>query len=295
MFKRRFILLGVAAVLVCAMLIPPVRAAAMSALSVFRVADTKTITISINDLREILAFVEEKNTAIQDDASRQMLTQLMEKAASEVKPLSDAGDFTAFPFNLPSALKDETPALRAVDSQAQSVILDTAKINAALTDLGAAALLETGLNGTALTIKTPPAVMAEYENVLLAATQTAYIDAPDDVLESLKTSFLSIPAIPGDLRAQLAAIKPDTRDVYLPVIEGLGRATDLGGTTGYVYSSGDLAQVLIMLPGFADDAQLQELRDENASVLIWLKDGVLYFLAGALPDSALSQIARSVR
>jgi hypothetical protein len=296
MFKKRFVLLGAFALVACAIMLPPVRAAAVSALSIFRVADTKTITISVNDLREMLDYAQENDRAAQQGGEAcDMLSQLMEKAESDVRTLSGVRDFSAFPFSLPEALKEETPALYAVDSQARSVTLDTEKMNAGLLDLGAAELLDSGLNGTVITLNTPPAVMAEYAEVVLAATQTVYIDAPDAVMNSLRSSFLSIPALPDDLRAQLAAISPDTRDVYLPVIEGLGRETDIKGTTGYVYSTGDLAQVLGMLPGFADDAHLKELQTENASVLIWLKDGVLYFLAGAMPDSALSQIARSVR
>lgn len=296
MFKKRFVPLGVAALIICAMLIPQVRPAAVSALSVFRVSDTKTITISVDDLRDILAYTEENNkSARQGGEAWKMLSQLMEKAESEIRPLPGEGDFTAFPFGLPAALKDETPALYAVDSQAQSVVLDTAKINTALSEFGASVLLDGGLNGTEVTVNTPPAVMAEYEDVVLAATQTIYVDAPEDILNSLHASFLSIPAIPEDLRAQLAAVSPNTRDVYLPVIEGLGREANINGITGYVYSAGDLAQVLGKLPGFAGNAHLKELQSENASVLIWLKNGVLYFLAGAMSDSELLQIARSVR
>lgn len=295
MFKKRFVIPIIAAVIACTVMIPPVRAAAVSVLSIFRVADTKTITISVKDLQDMLAFVEDHNTAIPEDPELQLLPRLIEKVESEVRSLSGVSDFTAFPFSLPPALKDETPALYAVGSQAVSIVLDTDKINTELSALGAAVLLDSSLNGTAVTVSSPPAVMAEYDDVILGATQTISIDAPENALNSLYKSLLSIPAIPDNLRAQLAAISPKTRDVYLPVIEGLGRETSLGGTTGYVYSTGGLAQVLDMLPGFADDAQLQELRDENVSVLIWVKGGVLYVLAGAMSDSELSQIARSIR
>ena len=296
MFKKKFVILGAVAVMVCAIFIPQVRAAAESALSIFRVRDTRTIRISVNDLGDMLTFINDKKMAVQQgDDMEEILSQIIKNAEPEVKTLSDVRDFKAFPFSLPAALKDETPALSAVDSQAASVILDTEKLNAALTGLDAAALLDSSLNGTEITVNTPPAIMAEYEDVQLAATQTVYIDAPAAAMNSLRSSFLSIPAIPDGLRTQLAAIDPDTRDVYLPVIEGLGRETDLGGTTGYVYSSGDLAQVMGMLPGFADDAHLTQLQNENAAVLIWVKNGVLYCLAGEMSDSALSQIARSVR
>lgn len=302
MFKKRFIVLGVVAIVVCSILIPPVRAAAESALSIFRVEETKTIRITVSDLEDMMAFMKNEGAALKpgagapdEQALPEDVTELMERVKSEVRTLTDIREFNAFPFTLPAALKGETPTLSAVESQTQPITLDTAKVNETLKKLGATTLLDVSLNGTEFSVSTPPFIVAEYDDVILAATQTARIDAPDDVLSGIKSGILSIPAIPEALRAQLAAINPRTRDVYLPVIEGLGRETDLGGATGYIYASGDLAQVLGMLPGFADDAQLAQLQSENASVLIWTRDGVLYCLAGALSDSALSQIARSIR
>jgi hypothetical protein len=230
----------------------------------------------------------------EDDAARQMLSQLMEKARTEVKTISDARDFTAFAFSLPAALEDESPMLYAVDSQSQTMALDTVKINASLSGLGATSLLNSSLDGTSITVSTPPAVFAEYDGLLLAASQTMVIDAPDAILNGLKSGILSIPAIPEDLRVQLTSINPRTRDVYLPVVEGLGRETDLGGATGYIYAAGDLAQVLGMMPGFADDAHLEQLQNKNASALIWTKNGVLYCLTGEKSDSELTRIARSI-
>jgi hypothetical protein len=284
----------IAVLLVGVIFIPPVRAAAESALSIFRVTDTKTITISIGDLQALLddaITLEEPDTA----EFEALVQEFMEKAESQVQSLSDAHEFEAFPVKLPDALKDETPALYALDAQEQTVTLDTEKINGTLTRLGASALVDSSWSGTAVTIKTPPVFFADYGDVALAITENIFVDAPDAVLSNLKSAFLSLPAIPENLRAQLSPIDPKTHDIYLPVVEGLGRETDLGGTTGYIYSTADLADVLGMLPDFADRTHLSELQDENASVLVWAKNGALYVLAGQLSDSELSQIARSVR
>lgn len=302
MFKKRFIVIGVVAVVVCSIFLPPVRAAAESALSIFRVAQTKTITISVQDLEDIMTYMKNEGAALKPGdgapgtaALPEDIEKLMERAKSEARTLSDIREFTDFPFTLPAAMKDATPTLYAVDSQTQSIILDTAQFNETLIKLGATALVDVDLNGTEVSVSTPPAIVAEYDGLLLVATQTVHIEAPDTVMNGIKSAALSIPAIPEALRAQLAAINPGTHDVYLPVVEGLGRGTDLGGVTGYIYASGDLAQVLGMLPDFADNAELGSLQNENASVLIWTKDGVLYCLAGAMSDSALTQIARSIR
>ena len=220
---------------------------------------------------------------------------MKEEIAARTKELTSVRDFTAFPFSLPTALKSETPKLTAVDSKTETVALDTVKLNAALQKLGATASVDAGLNGTTVTVTSPPAILAEYPDVVLAATQTVSVDAPDAALSSLKNAVLSVPALPQDIRAQLLPISPKTHDVYLPVVEGLGREIDLGSATGYLYASADLARVLAMLPQTADSTAIQELQGANKNALVWTKNGVLYFLAGDKTDGELAQIARSIR
>ena len=53
MRKKSLVMLGAAVLLVVAILLPPVRAAAESVLSVFRVGDAHTITITVADLQEM--------------------------------------------------------------------------------------------------------------------------------------------------------------------------------------------------------------------------------------------------
>ncbi len=293
-FRKQLILLCAVTVVACMVLIPPVRAAAVSALSIFRVAETKIIKITVNDLQSLMTFIDQAEEAQDTDVSESALSGLLEKAASGFKEISGVDDFTDFQFDLPTALKDETPALYAAGSQTQTITVDTDKINAELHRLGAAVPLDSAPDGADVAVSTPPAIIAEYADVVLLATQTVFIDDPSGIMDAIKVSLLSIPAISDDLHAQLQAIDPETRDIYLPVIEGLGRETRLGGTTGYLYTTADLAQVLGKLPDFADDAHLTQLQDENTSVLIWTHNGTLYCLAGQLSDSELSRIARSI-
>lgn len=305
MLRKKLVLSGAVAVAVaCVVLIAPVRALAESALSVFRVADTKTITISITDLQDLMTLVKDHQAALDtaDQAAKPSAESsgadahaaMTEKAQEAVKPLDKARDFTAFPLNLPTTLKSETPKLFAIESQTKTVTLDTDKITQALTKLGATVSVPSSFNGTQITISTPPAAIAEYANVTLVATQGVATSAPEGVLNSLWSAVLSIPSIPSDLRAQLAAIDPQTRDIYLPVIEGLGRSVDLGGTTGYIYTASDFKQLLTTLQALSNDKLTAALESSNASVLLWTKSGVLYCLAGSVADSELGQIARSI-
>jgi len=300
MHKKRFAWLGVTAMIACVILIQPVRAAAESALAVFRVDDAKTITITATDLQDMITgfknsgvFPSSKDAGGQ--AGSKSESQTSDNMKSQIKTLDSVREFTAFSFSLPTALKSETPKLYAADSKTQTITLNATEINAELAKMSATTMLDNSLNGSAITVDTPALVMAEYSDVTLIATQSIYIDAPDATTNSLWSSILSIPAIPDDLRVQLANIDPKTRDIYLPVIEGLGRETDLGSTTGYIYSTSDLAQVASVIPDFAGSTQLTKLQGENESALIWVKNGVLYCLAGQKSDSELSQIARSIK
>jgi hypothetical protein len=127
MLKKRFIIPAVAALLVCAIIIPPVRAVAESVLSVFRVADVRTIRISVQDLQDMIALMDREETPNTNDTeAREILTRLMEKAGSEVITLSDARDFTAFPFSLPTAIKERTRCL-CRRQQSEAVTMDTVK------------------------------------------------------------------------------------------------------------------------------------------------------------------------
>ncbi len=295
MFKKKIALLIVAAIFISSILIPSVQSAAESALSIFRVADTKTITITVSDIQDIINSIKNNSALTKPEAGTNKAdTNSKDNIKSQVKTLSSLRDFTAFEFNLPTSLKSETPKLFAVDAQSKSLTLDTTKINAELQKLDATATVDNSYNGTTITVNTPAAIAAQYQDVTLVATQNVYIDAPDTVINSLWSALLSIPAIPDDLRTQLAEIDPQTRDIYLPVIEGLGRETDLGSNTGYIYSSSDLSQVIAMIPGLSDNKMSTELKNENTSALIWAKNGVLYCLVGQKTDSELSQIARSI-
>lgn len=299
MKKKNIAIFAAVAVLSGTILIPSVQAAAESALSVFRVSDAKTITVSVTDIQDIANYVKQLKAGVKDgktagEAGLKKDTANPQAAVkSAVRPLADAKDFTAFQISLPRT-NAGTPKLYSIASDSKTFTLNTADINAQLAKLKGNPI-SGSLNGTKITVGTPPAAIAEYPDFTLIETQGVSMDAPRDALSTLWSELTSQPMIPADLSSQLAVIDPASRDVYLPVIEGLGRTTDLGVTTGYLYSAKDLAQVAALVPNLATAEQVTKLQKENASALIWVKDGVLSVLAGNRSDSELSQIARSIR
>lgn len=298
MKRKDIAILAVAAVLSGSMFIPQVQAAAESALSVFRVSDAKTITISVADIQDMAGYAKQFEAGVQKnktagEAGSKSSADPRKAVESAVQPLANPRDFTAFSLSLPRNTA-ETPKLYSIASQSRTFTLNTAEINAQLAKLKANPI-SGSLNGARITVNTPPAAIAEYSDFTLLETQGVYVNAPGNAVDTLWNELTAEPVIPADLGSQLAAIDPAGRDVYLPVIEGLGRGTDLGVTTGYLYSAKDLAQVAALIPSLAPADQVTKLQNENASALIWTKDGVLYVLAGSKSDSELSQIARNIR
>jgi hypothetical protein len=298
MKRKNIAILAVVAVLAGSMFIPPVQAAAESALSVFRVSDAKTITISVTDIQDIAGYAKQLEAGMKSDKTtgetESKGSANPQKAIESIlNPFANPKDFTAFPISLPHS-NAETPKLYSIASNSKTFTLNTTDINAELAKIKANPI-SNSYNGTKITVNTPPATIAEYPDFTLIETQGVYVNAPSNAVNALWNEFTSLPMIPADLSSQLAAIDPTSRDVYLPVIEGLGRGTDLGVTTGYIYSAKDLAQVATLIPNLATANEVTKLQSENASALIWTKNGVLYILAGNKSDSELSQIARNIR
>ncbi len=298
--KKKILISAIAITLVSTMMfIPSVQSLTISALSAFRVGDAKTIKVTLADIEESMNYFKGFADKFKDqDFNDQDLQNYDAKEAIEheklqVKELSDISEFTAFSFNLPKDLKGETPSLYATDSQSNTIVVDTAKINDELSKIGVTNLLDNNYDGSEITVNVAPSIAAHYNDVDLFATQGVYLDGNDEVINGIWNSMLNMPFLSENLRSQLSNIDVKTRDVYLPVIMGLGREVSLGGVTGYIYSTQDMRQVVSMLPEgltvkYGDD------NEREGSALIWTKNGVLYCLVSDKSDSELAQIARSI-
>ncbi|MCL2323827.1 MAG: hypothetical protein FWC47_17185 [Oscillospiraceae bacterium] len=302
--KKKTLFSALAIVLVAAlMFIPAVQTLAISALSVFRVGNTKTITVSLTDIEDAVNYLKQfQGQFSEKDVNSNLAAQNIDKntaiedAKSQVKTLSDVSEFTAFSFNLPTALKNETPELYATDATSKTITVDTTMINDELAKIGVSNLIDNSYNGSEVTVNVAPSIAAHYTDVDLFATQGAYLDGNNAVINGLWSNFLQMPFISDNLRSQLSNIDVMKEDVYLPVIMGLGRETSIGNTTGYIYTTQDMQQVLSSLPQdmMPNDGNSTQSPKEG-SALIWTKNGVLYCLVANKSDSELTQIARSIK
>lgn len=276
MKKKTIFGMTVAVLLILTLMIPQVSTFTMSALSVFRVGDTKTITITLDDIGEMVRYAEIEK----DKILKQQIPNSYEKLdhpEKEYRTLTDIKDFTAFSVNLPIELKDTQPELLMTDIMEKSFIME---------------------NGDVITIAVSPTLVANYKNLTFISTQGVNNNIPIESKTEMLQKLINAPMLPQNIRSQLAEIDPNTKDIYLPVVVGVSRETDLGGTTGYIYSTDDMQSFLSVLPAeliskFNENLTTSEYT--NTSILIWTKNSVLYALIGNLSDSKLTKIARSVR
>ena len=335
--------------------VPSVQTLAVSALSIFRVDETKSIKITLADLEEMIAYFQQygsqaegrrqsmekfagehpdfaaKQFGIRPDimgkSERPDITRKPERPDKTGKPerpygsdipvrldqpdkmkvrepayrtLNSIREFRAFSIQLPKVLEGEQPVMYALDQRAKSFTLDVAAINQHLADKGFQTQLDEAYDGTEVTVNLPPALLVKYSEVILLATQGIALEAPKEMLNSLWADVLALPFIPENIRGQLAEIDLQSRDVYLPVLLGIGRETVIGSSVGYIYSTEDLAQLRTALPAemqgaAGTEAFAKRLDGQEAGVLIWTKNGVLYVLGGPKTDSELTEIARSIR
>jgi len=302
--KKRILQLTVVITIIVSLFIPQVQAFAISAMSVFRVDAARAITITIMDIEEMMAYFEEHQDLFHQLRDNHLGEHgdYTEKGYSAKEhferdmlhnPLSDISEFNAFPVRLPQALSDETPIFSASDASVMELTFDAEGINALLVQMHNAPLFDKNLDGTTVEVHIPAVLVAQYEDseMLLIATQMTHLEASANVKESLRATLLAMPFISANLRVQLSAIPVDSRDIYLPVIAGFGHEVSIGNYIGYIYNSGDLSILVDQL----GDGLLPHDATNDASVLVWVQDGVIYILAGSHTDNELIRIARSMR
>jgi hypothetical protein len=275
----------------------PVRAAVMDALSIFRVSQLNAIRITVGDVEEMAEGFRDFSPSSAGDSLEEPFA--VEKLSPDVSPveLNSIDEFTAFNVKLPAAASGE-PRLTAVPAGGASLTLHVSAVNARLADIGADAYLPDSYEGGRITVRTPAALIAVYDDVVLGATQMPAVTTEDGVdLALLRDIALNVLPVPSSVAAQLSAIPVDSRNVYLPVLVGISREVNVGGATGYLYGASDLQAVIGAVGAVSGETNDFEAftPQKDGSVLIWVRDGVIYALAGSLPGDDLLSIARSAQ
>lgn len=267
----------IVAVLLLSFTVSGVQAFAVSALSVFRVGETKTINITPDDISQMVIIA--KGYADANPGHREDVYEKPQSDKPDYNMLIDVSEFTAFNVTLPNELKNQKPELFATDIIEKNIPIQ---------------------NDESVLVALSPTFIAKYENMTFIATQGMNNSVSSEEKNEIRQKILSSPMLTENIRTQLAVIDPNTKDIYLPVITGISREADLGGTTGYLYSASDIQAIMGALPAELTTEMQNEMvekdsEDQNSKAIIWTKNGVLYALTGDLSDNELIAVARSVR
>ncbi|MDF2557458.1 MAG: hypothetical protein K0R71_1286 [Bacillales bacterium] len=325
----------IATVLALIAFVKPMQSIALDALSMFRVNDVRKIEITFADIQEGMLKYESlkenlKGKTFEDKSPFIMVSE----PKHTTKKIKNAKDFEAFKLRLPLDLESEKPEITSINETNMKFKIDVEAANEYLKAIKNPILLSNDINNVDLTLKSPASAIVKYKELLFFATQKTYLDAPEQVKKDLRSAIIDSGFIPMNLKKQLSEIDVNGSDIFLPVLVGFGKEVDLGGKNGYIYKVSDLealSKIAESVKGksgtpiaseethlfenentkkfiekykesnFAamKEAHMKATKDmpnmENASVLIWSKDGILYGLVGSKSDKELTNLARSVR
>jgi len=263
-----------AAVLIGALTIPQVQAAASNFLSIFRIDQVEMVKLTQSDLQEIENWMNAAPNGVKeikgigkiwvDEQTRQHGSRYFETA----KEAQEAG------YALPSAPQGyHISTVNVSPKFTLHAQLDTEKANALLKQVKADARFDEKLNNKPFALTVPQTMQFEFiaadkqeaKRTVHPSGELHYtiigapeIKVPEDVdLNKLRSTVLSLPFIPQNVKQQLAGIENWERTLPIPYV------TDDKHRTHEVTVQG--------VKGFAYET-------EHQTFLIWQKDGKIHSL-----------------
>ncbi|RJQ29292.1 MAG: hypothetical protein C4589_05125 [Peptococcaceae bacterium] len=286
----------------------PVRSFAGNLLTIFRVERMQTITISPEDIAQLQEVFEKGAGGADIGNLGRFEVAGGQEALRNVTP-DGVREAVDFPVRLPANLKGyKEPALSISPETTVSITLDTVKANQLLRSLGSVQLLPEALNGQTFTVKIPRAVIAEYypvkdnqpEGLFIAQGRSPELAAPEGVdMTALREALLSIPALPENLRRQLAAVTDWQHTVLIPNIGGSSTEVAVNSAMGvYITPPGQPSGTgsLTGPQSHVREPDVAQIEESATHALIWQNGDIIYCIAG--PELGLEEalaIAKQVK
>lgn len=280
--KYRKLFTAAAAVLAVAGLFSfsPVRSMASDFLTIFRVEKVGVIAITPQDMAQMERVMREGSGLV--DIKNFGRVEVSGRPEVRAVTLQEARGSVDFDLKVPDIKDYGKPALKMTSGTSVSLFMDVANVNAALKAMGSSERLPDELNGKEFNLVVPPGVSAEYtgeagKKLMLAQSRGPSIKTSSGVdVKAIRQALLSIPALPENLRNQLAAVDDWQHTALIPVKAGQYSEVKVGGSGG-VFVRGDSAG------------------HNQMNALVWQKSGVIYVLAGDLEREAAMNIAGGMK
>lgn len=256
---------------------PSVRATAAQWMTIFRVDEAQVIRITPEEVENVFANEEALESLMADLAT---LVQPETLREPQVVTGLNLEELEAMGYQAPSYLPDGFALVDgiAVDSGEILLRVDVDGVNQLFASLGADERLPAELKGQILQVQSGSGFgllyqrgeemlhVSQMELPTLSASGNVDLNQIFDTFSGLLGDQFGIPAA---LREQMDQVDLN-RTMLLPVMEGAGTEVKVNGHVGTYHA------------------------DEHGGLVLWVKDGRMYCVAGSLGQATLLQIAESV-
>ncbi len=281
--------LAVAALLLIALLLPPVRALANDFLRLFRIQRIEVVEVNPDDLPEPFA-----NTAVQVERLLADNAQVEKRGEpSDADSAATASALAGFPVRLPTAATGE-PRIRVQPGAQVTLDIDLPRVRTLLRELGQTEIaLPDSLDGKQVIVDIPTAVTAAY-GPCQDAEDGAEGSDPCVVLMQLPSPTVSAPPELDMNQVGAAFLQMMGRNEEDAAL--LSRQVDWSTTLVVPIPSSytDYEEVQVDgVPGIL----IEKLIDENVPrfMLLWVREGIVYALIGAQSADEALTIANSLQ
>ena len=291
--------LAVIALLAVSLAFPPVRAIANSFLGLFRVQQFSVVQVNPGNLPEQLGSSSQLEYMLSTDVE---FTQ--GGPSVEVASAAEAGAQAGLPVRLPAQIRGEQ-TLRVQPGGQATFTVDIQHVRALLDEIGRSDIqLPAMLNGAKVEIGIPTSVMAQYGDCRLdleqAREQGYDPDNPQLPRMPRCTSLVQMPS--PTISAPPGLDVSRIGEAFLQIM-GMSReeaehfAKNIDWTTTFVIPIPRYGTSYedVMVDGVTGTLIRQQLEDHaDQYMLLWVKDGIVYALAGPGDNTTALTIANSL-
>ena len=277
---KRYLISGVAAATIFgSFAIPQVQVGASQFLSLFRVDQFEMVKLTQNDLQEIENWMSEN----QEGALDLKGIGKMERSETTGEPkyfetyqaAVDAG------YKVPTLGEFDPVEVTVTPVSTITFTLNVEKANQLLTQLGSEHLFEASLDGKPFSVTTFEGIHTAYnmndQHITYMRTKSPEINVPEGVsVGELRTTLLSLPFLPENVKTQLAGIENFETTLPIPLVETEGSKVSevtVGGAQGFVVES------------------------EQGSALVWNENGNIHMIGseGEMSPEELTQLSSQIK
>lgn len=294
-YRPAWITIGVLLILATALLFPPVQAIANSFLGLFRVEKLTVVQIDAGNLPERLGASDTFQALFSENAQIEPVGEF-----TRAETPAEASQLAGIPIRLPTGLEGE-PRLEVQPGGKMSFQVDLALINELLKEIDREDVrFPPEIDGAQVSIEIPAAVVSSYGDCGFAEDQAVDPDAiaytPSGCINLIQVASPTINAPPGLDLAQIGSALLQVVGMSPEDADALSRQIDWTTTLVLPIPRYEAAIEQVIVDG-VDGTFIRQAHSpqEPFYMLVWVKNGIIYALAGSGDKEEALSIAASLK